>query len=281
MKISLICFEISAVCNMNCKFCFSDWRKNKKQLSFSKIKYIIDKLVEHGLEAINFTGGDPLLHKDIVKICKYAKEKKLMTIISTNAIKLAEDKEVLKYIDSINLPLDSFSPEIHNRMRPCSMENHHRHILELIDYICNNNPNIKIKINTMVGKPNVKDVVNIGRLLESKAYSWKLGKFLSSGFGKQFSDEFDITPEEFQKVAGECKKRYNICNVIEDYKIADGELFDMFIDSFGHVNVHNHAGISDIGEIDVLDEVNFEDKTSLNKDYLNTVYKHKKGGKAI
>ena len=59
----------------------------------------------------------------------------IMTIISTNGIELMRKKEILNYIDSINLPLDSFNPEIHNLMRPCAVKNHHGLILELIEYI--------------------------------------------------------------------------------------------------------------------------------------------------
>ena len=136
--INYICFEVSAICNMDCKFCFANWRDNRKQLPYEKVISIIDKLKEYGIEAINLTGGDPLLRDDIVDICKYCKDKGIMTIISTNGIELMKQKEVLNYIDSINLPLDSYNPDIHNEMRPCAVKNHHGLILELIEYSSGN-----------------------------------------------------------------------------------------------------------------------------------------------
>lgn len=135
MKISYICFEVSSICNMDCKFCFANWRENRKQLPLEKVIFIIDKLKEYGVEAINLTGGDPLVRKDIVEICKHCRKLGITPIISTTGIELLKDKEILKYIDSINLPLDSFEQEIHNKMRPCSIKNHHRLILDLIEYI--------------------------------------------------------------------------------------------------------------------------------------------------
>ena len=81
--IDYICFEVSAICNMDCKFCFANWRENRKQLPLEKVKSIIDKLTEYGIEAINLTGGDPLLRSDIVEICKYCKDKNIMTEIKT------------------------------------------------------------------------------------------------------------------------------------------------------------------------------------------------------
>ena len=183
-------FELSPICNMDCKFCFANWRENRKQLPFEKVISIIDKLKEYGIKAINLTGGDPLLRNDIVEICKYCKDNDIMTIISTNGIELLKNKEVLNYIDSINLPLDSYNSAIHNEMRPCAVKNHHQLILELIDYINQNHSNIKIKINTMVGKLNINEVIKIGELIDGKIYSWKLSKFLSSGYGKKFEDMY-------------------------------------------------------------------------------------------
>ena len=114
MNIAYTCFEISSMCNMDCKFCFSCWRELKQQISTEKAKHIIDVLVNCGLKAINLTGGDPLVREDIIEIAKYCKQKGLMTIISTNGILLPQKKEILEHIDAINLPLDSFSPSLHN-----------------------------------------------------------------------------------------------------------------------------------------------------------------------
>ena len=273
--INYICFEVSAICNMDCKFCFANWRENRKQLPLEKVKTIIDKLKEYGIEAINLTGGDPLLRNDIVDICKYCKDKGIMTIISTNGIELMNKKEVLKYIDSINLPLDSFDSNIHNEMRPCAVKNHHKLILELIDYINDNYPSIKIKINTMVGKLNISGIINIGKLIEGKVYSWKLGKFLSSGYGKGFEEMFSITNEEYEEAVNKCKEKYKNSNIIEqEYKIADEEVFNIFIDCFGKINIHTKDGIRSFDDFDELEKIskkkNLQD---FRKDYLEKVYK--------
>ena len=273
--INYICFEVSAICNMDCKFCFANWRENRKQLPFEKVKSIIDKLKEYGIEAINLTGGDPLLRNDIVDICKYCKEKEIMTIISTNGIELMNKKEVLQYIDSINLPLDSFNPDIHNEMRPCAVKNHHEFILKLIDYINDNYPNIKIKINTMVSKLNISDVINIGNLIDGKVYSWKLGKFLSSGYGKEFEEMYSITNEEYEQKVKKCKEKYKSINIIEqENKIEDDELFNIFIDCFGKINIHTKDGIRSFDNFDELEIISKKrNLRDFRKDYLEKVYK--------
>lgn len=273
--INYICFEVSAICNMDCKFCFANWRENRHQLPLEKVKQIIDKLKEYGIEAINLTGGDPLLRDDIVEICKYCKEKGIMTIISTNGIELMNKKEVLNYIDSINLPLDSYNPNIHNEMRPCAVKNHHKLVLELIDYINKNHSNIKIKINTMVGKTNLDDVINIGNLLEGKIYRWKLGKFLSSGYGSNFEKMFEISQEEFENVSNKCKEKYKDSNIVEqEYKIKEDEIFNIFIDCYGKINIHTKDGIKSYDGFDELEKISkSKNLKDFRKDYLERVYR--------
>lgn len=273
--IDYICFEVSSVCNMDCKFCFANWRDNRKQLPLETVLSIIDKLKEYGIKAINLTGGDPLLRKDIVEICKYCKDKGIMTIISTNGIELMKQKEVLKYIDSINLPLDSYKSSIHNEMRPCAVKNHHQLILELIDYINVNHSNIKIKINTMVGKLNLNDVINIGDLIKDKVYSWKLSKFLSSGYGKNFENLFYITNDEYENVTKECHEKYKDSNIIEqEYKIKENEVFNIFIDCFGYINIHTKDGIKSYKTFNELEKIiDIKNIKEFRKEYLEKVYK--------
>lgn len=273
--INYICFEVSAICNMDCKFCFADWRNNRKQLSTQKVMEIIDKLQEYGIEAINLTGGDPLLRDDIVEICKYCKAKGIMTIISTTGIELKNKGKVLDYIDVINMPLDSYNPIIHNEMRPCAEKNHHKLILDLIDDINQRYPNIKIKINTMVGKTNINDVENIGDLICGKVYRWKLSKFLSSGHGKNFEKMFAISNEEFESVVNRCRTRYKNSGIIEqEYKIEEDELFNIFIDCYGRINIHTKDKIESFDSFDELQNIsktrNIHD---FRKDYLERVYK--------
>lgn len=254
--IDYICFEVSAVCNMDCKFCFANWRDNMEQLPYERITQIIDKLKEYGVKAINLTGGEALLRSDIVSIAKYCKERGLITIVSTNGIELMKKCDLLDYVDAINLPLDASVSNIHNEMRPCAVKNHHGLVLDLIDYINTYYPSVKIKINTMVGKPNLNDVINIGNLLEGKVSSWKLGKFLSSGYGSNFNELFSITEEEYEKVLNDVKEKYRDSNIIEqEYKVESKQVFNVFIDCFGRVNIHDDEGIKSYDDFRELDRL--------------------------
>lgn len=82
---------ITEYCNFNCPYCrglkqeiYGD--RKIKELSLEEIKNIIDLWCTEGpVENIRFSGGEPTLHKDIIDIIKYCKDKEIKRItISTN-----------------------------------------------------------------------------------------------------------------------------------------------------------------------------------------------------
>jgi MoaA/NifB/PqqE/SkfB family radical SAM enzyme len=201
---------------MDCGFCFSYWREGLKELSTKEAKTIIKFLKEQGLEAINFTGGEPLLRKDIVELIKYSKKLGLSTILTTNGILLKEKIGALaKYLDFIGLPLDSIKPDIHNAMRvTAATRNHQGLVVKLINEISRKYPKIGIKINTIVTKKNKSSLIALGSLLDGKVVSWKLSQFIPGAVGKLHQSDYQITQADFLKVADQCKKKFPKINII-------------------------------------------------------------------
>jgi len=80
-----LCFEITSYCYQNCIYCssFDDNTRIKKKshLSFTLIKYVIDDFVYLGGERLELSGGEPLLHPDILKITSYAIKNGIKDII--------------------------------------------------------------------------------------------------------------------------------------------------------------------------------------------------------
>jgi radical SAM protein with 4Fe4S-binding SPASM domain len=103
-----IALEVTKRCNLDCRLCFS--RKQAINIPFAKIKKIINDCVRLGIKTIRFTGGEPLLYKDIEKGLNYAKEKNLYVILNTNATILDKRiKSILKkYVDNILISLQGF-----------------------------------------------------------------------------------------------------------------------------------------------------------------------------
>ena len=111
-----VMIEVEPKCNFNCQFCFNQvsFAKNGRDLkSFSTayVKKIIDNVSDSGIGIIRFTGGEPLLRKDIFTLLKYAKEKGLETRLNTNG-SLINNRAAGKLkgiVDNILIPIESWT----------------------------------------------------------------------------------------------------------------------------------------------------------------------------
>ncbi len=92
MKLISVNWHMTERCNYKCKFCFAKYNIHKKPIceNLNKSKRLIETLKAHGAEKINFTGGEPLLCKNLGEIIKFAKELGITTSIVTNGYYLTE-----------------------------------------------------------------------------------------------------------------------------------------------------------------------------------------------
>jgi len=254
MAMSYVTWEISSSCNMDCGFCFSDWRENPNQLSTSKAREVIDFLCSHDVDALSFTGGEPLLRPDLGELVKYAKRKGLVTILTTNGILLKERlPEFAQYLDFVALPLDSSEEAVHNSMRNMPGASHYSHVLGLVDMINEGYKGIGVKINTLVSKKNISSVAGLGRLLEGKVVGWKLSHFIPYGFGEGHREEYELPEGQFSKLAEACRKDYPHLNIIapQPHSLDDA---CRVISSEGHLFRATQDGLKDLGKLLELSE---------------------------
>jgi MoaA/NifB/PqqE/SkfB family radical SAM enzyme len=75
-----------------------------------------------GVKVIDFTGGEPLLHRQIVEIVSLAKKYKFITTLTTNCLLYPKYAEQLRgKVDMLHFSLDSAQKDIHDTSRgvPC------------------------------------------------------------------------------------------------------------------------------------------------------------------
>lgn len=92
-------WELTYRCNFSCVHCKITLDRRKKELTSSQIKKIIDQAGNAGCFYIHFTGGEPLLRKDIFEILAYAKKKGFRFSLATNASLI--NKEVADKLASL------------------------------------------------------------------------------------------------------------------------------------------------------------------------------------
>jgi SynChlorMet cassette radical SAM/SPASM protein ScmF len=82
-------FYVTPECNLSCRHCwiaprFQNVRVADEYLPFSLFTSIIDQARPLGLRAIKLTGGEPLLHPDILEMISFAQARDLEIIVETN-----------------------------------------------------------------------------------------------------------------------------------------------------------------------------------------------------
>lgn len=81
----LVVWGITNSCNLACKHCYADAGiKKRDELSTEDALNLIDQLADFGIAALAFSGGEPLLRRDVYKLISYASSKKLYTALATN-----------------------------------------------------------------------------------------------------------------------------------------------------------------------------------------------------
>ncbi len=100
-------FHTGTNCNLSCPFCLEGSKPGDTRLGlvkFDEVKPFIDEAMELGVEQFSFTGGEPFVAKDMVKILGYAADR-LPCLVLTNAT-----EPVHRRIDQIATLLEAKHP---------------------------------------------------------------------------------------------------------------------------------------------------------------------------
>jgi cyclic pyranopterin phosphate synthase len=84
-------------CNYRCPFCHNEGQEKAKQvgmMSTNSFKLLIDYVNGENLSEINFSGGEPFLHKDIVDMIIYADKHMACDISCSTNLSLITDEQI-------------------------------------------------------------------------------------------------------------------------------------------------------------------------------------------
>jgi uncharacterized radical SAM superfamily Fe-S cluster-containing enzyme len=122
-KVYLPVIPITSACNLDCPICYTvNKNDDPHRMSREHFQKILEHLVrDHDeLDIINFTGGEPTLHPELVELLEMAKQAGIRRLtVSTNGLKLLDEGLVRKLAAleaRIILSLDTFSPETDQKM---------------------------------------------------------------------------------------------------------------------------------------------------------------------
>jgi 12,18-didecarboxysiroheme deacetylase len=165
-KRPVVVWNITRRCNLKCVHCYAHAKDIPfdNELTTDQGKELIDDLAALGSPVMLFSGGEPLVRKDLPQLAAYAVEKGMRAVISTNGTlitpKMARTlKEIgLSYV---GISLDGMK-EINDRFR--GVNGAFRSALEGIKN--SQDAGIKVGLRFTVNKFNVMEIPKIFQLLE-------------------------------------------------------------------------------------------------------------------
>src|SRR6056300_587405 len=126
-KLKTLWFNTGTLCNLTCKNCYIESSpKNDRlaYLSFDEFKVFVNESIQNemGTEEIGFTGGEPFMNKDILKMIKYSLDNGFKTLVLTNAMKpMMNNKKNLNKLNHLNLSIrvsiDHYDKDKHEQIR--------------------------------------------------------------------------------------------------------------------------------------------------------------------
>ena len=183
--------HITQKCNYACKYCFAHF-DHDNDLNLDQWKHIIDNLKASGLvDAINFAGGEPVLHRDFAAIVNYAYDQGFKLSIITNGSLMLNPKlmppELFSKFETLGISVDSINPKTLVALGACNKSQEvlsYDKLSQLIKLARSINPAIRIKLNTVITNLNAdEDLTIIGQELDIAR--WKMLRmklFIHEGF---------------------------------------------------------------------------------------------------
>jgi tetraether lipid synthase len=115
--------EVNSACNMDCPLCFASAGAGFS-LTLNEVEAILDDFVarEGQPEVVQFSGGEPSIHPDIIPMIKAAQARRIPHVmLNTNGKRIAQDDEFLAELaeikPSIYFQFDGFESETYRVIR--------------------------------------------------------------------------------------------------------------------------------------------------------------------
>jgi MoaA/NifB/PqqE/SkfB family radical SAM enzyme len=155
-------FEITFNCNLSCLHCYNETHRVKNELTTEQIFDTINQIKILGFQEIHINGGEPLIHKDIIKILKHCESNNLNILLETNATLLNQD--IISNISSIkNLKIRASidgSEKIHNTIRR-TKQSKNPYLISVSNLVNANKSGIPVQITTSVNNINYKSILEM------------------------------------------------------------------------------------------------------------------------
>jgi len=199
-KKPVVVWNMTQRCNLKCVHCYAQAidPEGKDEISTDQGKAIIDDLAAFGAPVMLFSGGEPLVRKDLPELASYAVSKGMRAVISTNGTLITKDKA--RELKSIGLSYVGISLDggeaTHDKFR--GVPGAFKKAMQGVDNC--QAEGLKVGLRFTVNKRNFEEVPTIFRILREKEIPRVCFYHLVySGRGSELIKE-DLTHEQTRRL---------------------------------------------------------------------------------
>lgn len=180
----IVSWNLTYKCNLECKYC-GYWERKTPELNTSRIFQYIEELAGNGTKFISFTGGEPLLRKDIGPIINECKNHNIHVSLNSNGLLIKKRIKDIQEVDEIQLSIDG-PKQINDVIRGRGSFDK---VIESIQ-LCKQT-NIKLNISTVISKANYAHIpymCDLSKRYEVGIYYHPADQYHSGDHNRNYED---------------------------------------------------------------------------------------------
>jgi radical SAM protein with 4Fe4S-binding SPASM domain len=191
--------EITSYCNLNCVHCYFPENYPKKYAPTKRLIALLKEMRSQGCLWLGFTGGEPLMHKDFLKIYSQAKKLGFLTSIITNGTLFS--KEIVKYLKKyppflINLTLNGITKNTYESIT--RTRHSFTKVMDAIELIVKNKLPLKIQSNIMT--LNIAEIDKIELFAQKKHIGYRASAHIYAKLNGDCSPlSLRVRPEQLEQ----------------------------------------------------------------------------------
>lgn len=195
-----IAWEVTRACAFACVHCRADAIPQRDPLELTTVEGfgLIDRLAEFGSPILIFTGGDPMMRRDLFELIAYATQKGLRCSLTPTATALPTFKRLRQAkeagIRRIALSLDAPVPEVHDEFR--KVEGSWQRTMDILHRA--EEVGLSVQVNTTVTIFNLELLPGMVPFIEEVgAVQWSVFFMVPTGRAQA---EMMISPEDHERI---------------------------------------------------------------------------------
>lgn len=192
VKPKYLFIRLLEACNAGCSMCSFAFSRSQYRFGIAELRHVLNSARREGIEFVRFTGGEPLIHTDILEMIKLVSSFGMRPSIITNGGLLAKRVDALRDagLEQVIVSIDGAAAATHDSIRQLSG------LFSLAKRGLQNAIELGLwsRVNTVCGPSNFKEMPSLQDLLtEMGVKQWELSSLkLERRLDYSDSDRKDI-----------------------------------------------------------------------------------------